>query len=133
MPMNAKGPTARPGQDPPCGDAAPPTQVNAALLQVFDDLPNAAHVRLPVVAALFSVSAATVWRWCKAGHLPKPKRIGGVALWNVGTLRAFLASSAVEDHSGNQRASEPSHAAADPNDLDRGPPSTMPGSQRPTP
>lgn len=131
MPINAKGPTARPGRDPPCGDAAPPPQVNAASLQVFDDLPNAAHVRLPVVAALFSVSAATVWRWCKAGHLPRPTRIGGVALWNVGTLRAFLASPAVEDPSGNQRVRAPSHA--DPTDSDRGPPATRPGLKRPTP
>jgi predicted DNA-binding transcriptional regulator AlpA len=56
----------------------------------FDELPASALVRLPVVCALFSISAATVWRWCNSGHLPKPTRIGGVTFWNVGRLRKAL-------------------------------------------
>lgn len=56
----------------------------------FDSLPSSAGVRLPVVSALFAISPATVWRWCKSGHLPQPTRIGRVTLWNVGELRVRL-------------------------------------------
>lgn len=56
----------------------------------FDSLPSSAGVRLPVVAALFAISSATVWRWCKSGQLPQPTRIGRVTLWNVGELRIRL-------------------------------------------
>lgn len=56
----------------------------------FDSLPSSAGVRLPVVVALFGISPATVWRWCKSGHLPQPTRIGRVTLWNVGELRVRL-------------------------------------------
>lgn len=59
-----------------------------AALAAFDSLPDAAHVRLPVVAALKSVSPATVWRWVKAGRLPAPVKLGpGVTAWKVGDLR----------------------------------------------
>lgn len=58
----------------------------------FDSLPSSAGVRLPVVVALFGISSATVWRWCKSGHLPRPTRIGRVTLWNVGELRMRLKS-----------------------------------------
>lgn len=61
-----------------------------AALRDFDALPASAHVRLPVVMALFSVSRATVWRWCKSNFLPKPIHIGGVTFWKVGELRERL-------------------------------------------
>lgn len=63
---------------------------DARALRDFDHLPESAYVRLPVVAALFSVSRPTVWRWVRAGHLPEPRRIAGVALWRVAALRARL-------------------------------------------
>lgn len=69
----------------PSGDQM--KQADQAVFNEFDKLPNAANVRMPVVAALFCVSPATVWRWCRAGHLPSPNRIGGVTVWNVGLLR----------------------------------------------
>lgn len=54
----------------------------------FDSLPDSAHVRLPVVAGLHDISAATVWRWVKSGHLPAPVKLGpGVTAWKVGDLR----------------------------------------------
>ncbi len=59
-------------------------------LHEFDQLPAMASVRLPVVANLFSISRATVWRWCASGQLPAPIRIGGVTSWNVGELRHRL-------------------------------------------
>jgi predicted DNA-binding transcriptional regulator AlpA len=66
-------------------------ETDATALRRFDDLPASANVRLPVVASLFSISRATVWRWCRNGQLPPPTRIGGVTLWNVGALRERLA------------------------------------------
>lgn len=63
---------------------------DADALRQFDQLPGSANVRLPVVAALFAISPATVWRWTKAGRLPTPSRIAGVTVWNVAALRQFL-------------------------------------------
>lgn len=60
-------------------------------LKHFDSLPNAANVRQPVVQALFGISGPTVWRWVKAGRLPKPrKQSERVTTWNVGELRSLL-------------------------------------------
>lgn len=71
-------------------DDAPRPQVDIGGLEGFDKLPDAAFVRLTSVAALFSISNATVWRWCRLGRLPKPVRIGQVTLWNIGALRAAI-------------------------------------------
>ncbi|MDR5756354.1 transcriptional regulator [Caballeronia sp. LZ035] len=56
----------------------------------FDSLPAAAGVRVQTVAALCSCSVSAVWNRSKRGDLPKPRNIGGHALWNVGELRAVL-------------------------------------------
>lgn len=56
-------------------------------LATFNQLPHGAHVRLPVVAAYYSISHATVWRWVKSGRLPAPKKLSpGVTAWVVGDL-----------------------------------------------
>ncbi len=61
----------------------------------FDKLPDSAHVRLPIVAQLFSIGPATVWRWSKEGRLPAPKKLGpATTAWNVGELRRTLAGGA---------------------------------------
>ena len=67
-----------------------PASIHAAL-QNFDLLPDSAGARVPVVAALFSVSEPTVWRWTRDGQLPAPTKRGGVTLWNVGALRRCMA------------------------------------------
>lgn len=60
-------------------------------LENFDNLPDAAHVRQPVVEALYACSSATLWRYVKAGVIPHPKRFGGrITAWNVGELRNSL-------------------------------------------
>lgn len=65
-------------------------EVPAALAQ-FDQLPDSAHVRLPIVAALHGISAPTVWRWVKSGRLPQPVRFSGrVTAWRVQDVRARL-------------------------------------------
>lgn len=62
----------------------------------FDNLPDAAFVRPPVVAALFSVSMATVWRWTKAGHIPAPVKLGPNSTgWRVGELRGAMSALGV--------------------------------------
>jgi predicted DNA-binding transcriptional regulator AlpA len=65
-------------------------QKHSTALTGFDCLPDAAGVRLPVVKALFGVSAPTVWRWSRKSIIPAPTKRGGVALWNVGELRKVL-------------------------------------------
>ena len=59
-----------------------------AALANFDALPDSAHVRLPIVAALNGIGPATVWRWVKAGRLPQPHKLGpNTTAWKVGELR----------------------------------------------
>jgi predicted DNA-binding transcriptional regulator AlpA len=61
-------------------------------LKDFDQLPDSAHVRLPVVEALFACSAATVWRRVKAHEIPRPVKFSScLTAWNVGQLRKKLA------------------------------------------
>lgn len=60
-------------------------------LENFDNLPDAAHVRLPVVAALRACSPSTVWRDVKRGRVPQPKRLSTrIVAWQVGELRRAL-------------------------------------------
>ena len=76
--------------------AAPsiPTSTAAPSLAHFDTLPESAHVRLPVVAALHGIGPATVWRWVKAGRLPAPVKLGpNTTAWRVGELRRVMAQA----------------------------------------
>jgi len=77
-------------------------------LQHFDRLPDSATARAPTVAALFSVSIPTVWRWTRDGILPAPTKLGGVALWSVGKLRQVQAGA---DAGGGARTATATAAA----------------------
>ncbi len=60
-------------------------------LKNFDDLPDSASVRLPVVCALFACSSATVWRRVKSGAIPESRKFGEkITIWNVSELRQAL-------------------------------------------
>lgn len=60
----------------------------------FDQLPDSAHVRQPVVEILFACSGSTVWRRVRDGRIPKPRKLSErVTAWNVGELRRFLKMS----------------------------------------
>ena len=61
-------------------------------LKFFQDLPDQAHVRLPVVKALYACSAATVWGGVKNGTIPKPHKLSQrTSCWNVLELKKALA------------------------------------------
>ena len=62
------------------------------LQPLFDQLSDLALVRLPEAKKLFGVSAPTVWRRVKSGHIPAPVKVGlRTTCWQVGKLRAHLA------------------------------------------
>lgn len=64
-------------------------------LRQFDLLPDSAHVRQPVVEALYACSASTVWRRVRTGLIPEPVRLGPrVTAWSVGALRRALRGQA---------------------------------------
>lgn len=59
----------------------------------FDDLPNCAYIRLPMLMSLFSVSKASIWRWVKNGTIPKPTKLATrTSAWQVGEIRNLLTS-----------------------------------------
>ncbi len=59
-------------------------------LKEFDDLPNAAHVDVYVVAALYGCKPPTDWARLRRKELPEPRKFGSHTRWNVGELRAAL-------------------------------------------
>ena len=66
------------------------SELSEALIN-FDQLPNSANVRLPIVMALYGISPATVWRNVKIGNIPKPNKLTArTTVWNVGELRTAL-------------------------------------------
>ena len=63
-----------------------------AELANFDQLPNSAHVRLPVVAGLYGSSTSNIWRNVRKGLIPQPVKLAtNTTAWNVGELRAAIA------------------------------------------
>lgn len=65
-------------------------------LKNWDQLPNGAYVRLPVVSGLLGISPATVWRYVQSGRLPSPHRFGGgrCSAWSVGEIRRAMSGGA---------------------------------------
>lgn len=61
-------------------------------LSNFDKLPDAAHVDVHVVAALFGCKTPTVWARLRRKELPAPRKFGAHTRWNVGDLRGALAA-----------------------------------------
>ena len=64
-------------------------------LTQFENLPDSAYIRLPVVKRLYGVSAATIWRGVKNKTIPTPVKLSErCTCWNVGLIRAALAAKA---------------------------------------
>lgn len=59
-----------------------------AIVENFDRLPDAAHIRIRPVAKLNACSPATIWRRVRDGRFIAPEEISpGIVAWNVGKLR----------------------------------------------
>lgn len=72
-----------------------PTQTIPTALAQFEYMPLSAYIRLPIVAALYGISFATVWRNSKNGKMPKPVKLSErCTAWNVGLIKADLAARA---------------------------------------
>ena len=79
------------GHQESCQCETAKSQILQSALQYFDQLPNSAHVRVPVVAAVLACSTPTVWRWSKSHRIPPPIRLSPrISAWNVGQLRQAL-------------------------------------------
>lgn len=65
----------------------PLSQGDRHAFENFDKLPDAARLRISVVAALEGVSIPTIWRWVNQGLLPKPTKIAGVSTMGAGEYR----------------------------------------------
>ena len=62
----------------------------------FDQLPDSAYIRLPVMKGLYGVSAASIWRGVKNSTIPKPVKLTErTTAWSVKLVRAALAAKAV--------------------------------------
>lgn len=71
------------------------TQAIPAALANFDQLPDSAYIRLPVMKGLYGVSSASIWRGVKNLTIPKPVKLTErTTAWNVGKVRAALAAKA---------------------------------------
>lgn len=83
-----------PGRPPKVHTEAAHERIKPAIpheLEHFDSLPDSAHVRLPIVRALYGASASTIWRNVKSGAIPGPRKLTpAISAWNVGELRAAL-------------------------------------------
>ena len=63
----------------------------------FDQLPDSAYIRLPVMTGLFGISAASVWRGVKNHSIPSPVKLTErTTAWNVRLVREALAAKAGE-------------------------------------
>lgn len=61
----------------------------------FDQLPDSAYIRLPVMKGLYGVSSASIWRAVKNSKIPSPVKLTErTTAWNVGLVRADLALKA---------------------------------------
>jgi len=93
MPVSSSATNESPFGPRRSGKRRPPRTNFAEALANFDSLPDAAHVRQPVVEALLGCSSATVWRMVASGRLPKPIKLAPrVTGWAVRDLRLALAA-----------------------------------------
>ena len=61
----------------------------------FDQLPDSAYIRLPIMRGLYGISSASIWRGVKSGLICKPVKISErCTAWSVRLVRADLALKA---------------------------------------
>ena len=67
------------------------------VLRDFDQLPDSAYIRLPVMIGLFGLSAASIWRGVKNQSIPTPVKLTErTTAWNVRLVREALAAKVGE-------------------------------------
>ncbi|MDO9206515.1 AlpA family transcriptional regulator [Methylotenera sp.] len=72
------------------------TQTIPEALKNFDQLPDSAYIRLPVMKGLYGVSSSSIWRGVKNSTIPKPVKLTErTTAWSVRLVRAALAAKAV--------------------------------------
>lgn len=61
----------------------------------FDQLPDSAHIRLPVMKGLYSLSSASIWRGVKSLKIPSPVKlpVAGAAHGNFVTVLVVAAAT----------------------------------------
>jgi len=62
----------------------------------FDNLPDSAQVSIKTVSRIFDAAESTIWYRVKRRDLPAPRKFGSSTRWNVGELRAVLASATAQ-------------------------------------
>lgn len=71
------------------------TKKKASGAEVLKTLPDEALVREPIMLEAWGgISRVTGWKYCRAGIIPKPIKIGYSNFWRVGDLRRALNSLA---------------------------------------
>ncbi len=71
------------------------TQSIPEALANFDQLPDSAYIRLPVMKGLYGVSSASIWRAVKNHKIPSPVKLTErTTAWSVKLVRADLALKA---------------------------------------
>jgi predicted DNA-binding transcriptional regulator AlpA len=59
-------------------------------LSLVDQLPNAAHIDVHTVAALFGCKVPTIWARLRRGEIVAPRKFGAHTRWNLGQIREAL-------------------------------------------
>ena len=87
-------------------------QTAPSVIPSFDTLPDSAFIResqlvqspkRPDTPAPLPFSAPTLWRKVKAGTFPAPVKLSErVTAWNVGAVRAWIASHCATQQAGTQ-------------------------------
>jgi hypothetical protein len=88
-------------------------ELTQAVLRQFDDLPDSAFIRTPVVRLLFgNISDDEVARRVRAGRLPAPTKFGERHnIFQVGGIRRALARMLAEARSPQEKPKPPPSAS----------------------
>lgn len=69
-------------------------------------------LRSKAVAAKFSTSENTIWRWSRETDFPKPFKVNGLTVWDENELNNWLTSKK-EMSNGSRSETESGHIPAD--------------------
>ena len=60
-------------------------------LRIWDIIGRRPAKGRPAISGMIPVSSATWYAGVKSGRFPKPIKLGGIAMWRVGDIRALVA------------------------------------------